>query len=938
MIHYFHRCSAAVIALTLGAATALAYDIKGKIVDSDGEPMVAATVKLLAAKDSTFINGVKTNIDGNYSLTGVKSGNYIVEAMYIGYRTTHKDTKIGSKSVTLEPIVLEMSAIELQEVTVVGVASEIKVKEDTVEYNAGSYKTQPNAVVEDLLKRLPGVEVDSEGKITANGKEVKKILIEGKEFFADDPQVASKNLPVEMIEKLQVVDRKSDLARLTGVDDGEDETVINLTVKKGMQSGYFGAAEAGYGTEGHYLGQFNVNRFWNGNQMTLLGNFNDINQLGFTDSNGNRFRRFGGSQGLTTSQALGINFNVGNKEIFRVGGNVMYSHSDRNVIRRQERQYLEADSTSFASSGRNARDRGHNVSAGFRMEWMPDSFNTLEFRPTLSYNMNSSSSIDSTITRAGDAARTTVSRSLNTAAADGHSLEFGARLIYSHSFRRHRGRSFSISAEYNHSNIREHENTFSRNLFYLLNDSVDIYDQEASNHSWTDRMSARLTWTEPLGNVKNGRFLTFAYNLNYRWNNADNMIYDHPLLPMPGPDGFPEVDYSQLIFNPDLSNRFRNDYFNQDIRLGFRQVTKSINFEGGISLVPQMSKSIDLINSDRDIDSRWVVNVAPFLRYRHRFSKTRSLNIHYRGRSSQPSLTQLQPVPDMSDPMNIIYGNPALDPSFSHNMNIRFQDFNTERQRSIMLMANMSLTQNSIVSNITRDRETGAQTTRYENVNGVWSARVMSIFSQPLRNKFWQINNHLFVNYNRNVGFNNGQRNRSGSLMVAESFGIAFRPDNLELELRPNYRLQTTHNSLQGVGGQTVHTYGGTFSAYYSTPIGVILNSDLTYSGSAGYAAGYNQKQWMWNASISYQFLPSRSLTVALKAYDLLNQRSNISRTITANYIDDTMINDLTRYFMLTVSYKFNTFGKGNMPTDRNMRGPGGPGGPGGHGGRPPRF
>ena len=417
------------------------------------------------------------------------------------------------------------------------------------------------------------------------------------------------------------------------------------------------------------------------------------------------------------------------------------------------------------------------------------------------------------------------------------------------------------------------------------------------------------------------------------------MIYDHPLLPTVGPDGYPDVDYSQLIFNPDLSNRFRNDYFNQDIRLGFRQVTKSINFEGGISLVPQMSKSIDLINSDRNIDSRWVVNVAPFLRYRHKFSQSRSLNIHYRGRSSQPSLTQLQPVPDMSDPMNIIYGNPALDPSFSHNMNIRFQDFNTTLQRSIMLMANLSLTQNSIVSNITRDRETGAQTTRYENVNGVWSARVMSIFSQPLRNKFWQINNHLFVNYNRSVGFNNGQRNRSGSLMVAESFGLAFRPDNIELELRPNYRLQTTHNSLPGVNGQTVHTYGGTFNAYYMTPIGIILNSDLTYSGSSGYAAGYNQNQWMWNAAISYQFLPSRSLTVSLKAYDLLNQRSNISRTPSPYYIDDISVNDLTRYFMLTVSYKFNTFGKGNMPADRNMRGPGGPGGRGGSGsGRPPRF
>lgn len=917
------------------AMAALAYNVTGTVTDNQGEPLTDATVRILAAKDSSFVKGSIADLDGNFKFTGLKNGRYLAETTYIGYNKTLTPFRISGANASLDTIRVDESSIVLQEATVIGVKTPVKVMQDTIEFNADTYKTPPNAVVEDLLKRLPGVEVDSDGKITSNGKEVTKILIDGKEFFADDPKVASKNLPVNMIDKLQVVDRKSDLARLTGVDDGEDETVINLTVKKGMKNGWFGTVEGGYGTDERYQATFNINRFWGDNQITFLGSANNTNELGFTDGNGNRFRRFGGSQGLTTSQALGINFNVGNKEIFRVGGNVMYSHSDRNVIRRQERQYLEADSTSFASSGRNARDRGHNVSAGFRMEWMPDSFNTLEFRPTLSYNMNSSSSIDSTITRAGDAARTAVSRSLNTAAADGHSLEFGARLIYSHSFRRHRGRSFSISAEYNHSNIREHENTFSRNLFYLLNDSVDIYDQEASNHSWTDRMSARLTWTEPLGNVKNGRFLTFAYNLNYRWNNADNMIYDHPLLPMPGPDGFPEVDYSQLIFNPDLSNRFRNDYFNQDIRLGFRQVTKSINFEGGISLVPQMSKSIDLINSDRDIDSRWVVNVAPFLRYRHRFSKTRSLNIHYRGRSSQPSLTQLQPVPDMSDPMNIIYGNPALDPSFSHNMNIRFQDFNTERQRSIMLMANMSLTQNSIVSNITRDRETGAQTTRYENVNGVWSARVMSIFSQPLRNKFWQINNHLFVNYNRNVGFNNGQRNRSGSLMVAESFGIAFRPDNLELELRPNYRLQTTHNSLQGIGGQTVHTYGGTFSAYYSTPIGVILNSDLTYSGSAGYAAGYNQKQWMWNASISYQFLPSRSLTVALKAYDLLNQRSNISRTITANYIDDTMINDLTRYFMLTVSYKFNTFGKGNMPTDRNMRGPGGPGGPGG---RPPRF
>ena len=240
--------------LLCSIAGALAANIRGKVTDTAGEPMMQATVRLLAAKDSTYINGLKTKNDGSFVLAGVKSGKYIVEASYLGYNNMFVDVTVGSANVNLKPIVLNESSIMLQEVSVTGVKTQIKVSEDTVEYNSDSYKTQPNAVVEDLLKRLPGVEVDSDGKITANGKEVSKILIDGKEFFSDDPKVASKNLPVEMIEKLQVVDRKSDLARLTGVDDGEDETVINLSVKKNMKNGYFGTIEGGYGTDKRYLG------------------------------------------------------------------------------------------------------------------------------------------------------------------------------------------------------------------------------------------------------------------------------------------------------------------------------------------------------------------------------------------------------------------------------------------------------------------------------------------------------------------------------------------------------------------------------------------------------------------------------------------------------------------------------------------------------------
>ena len=936
MINPFQRFLLTVIMLT-GVSCAWASVVKGLVKDADGEPLPQATVRLLAPRDSSFVKGLKTNNSGLFTFSDVKPGRYILEASYLGYSSSFSNINVGESTLQVPAITLRESSIMLKEVSVTGVRTQIKVAEDTVEFNASTYKTQPNAVVEDLLKRLPGVEVGSDGSITANGQTVSKILIDGKEFFSDDPKVASKNLPVDMVDKLQVVNRKSDLARLTGVDDGEEETVINLTVKPGMKNGYFGTAEAGYGTDSRYKGSFNVNKFWNDNQITLLGNFNNINELGFTDSNGNRFRRFGGNNGINTSQAIGINFNVGNKEIFRIGGDLMYSHSDRDTRQRLDRQYLFTDSTAYSLTQKRTRDKGHNLRGDFRLQWKPDSFNTFEFRPNFSYNRNDSYSLDSTQNRAGDMMRTLVSRTFNESNSRGNSFEFGANAIYSHNFRNHPGRAFSVNLRYQHSNVRENETSYSLNRFFNFADSVDLYDQLTNQHTWSDMAQARVTWTEPLGNVKKGNFLTFAYRIQYRWNNTDKLVYDHPLLP-PGADGIPLIDYTQTILSDSLSNQFHNDYFNQDIRLGYRHVSKTHNIDVGMSLVPQSSRSLNLTNPEKNIPQRWVWNVAPYLNYRLKLSAQRSLNMNYRGRSSQPSMTQLQPVADYSDPMRIVIGNPNLDPSFTHYFRLRFQDFNLDHQRSIMVMSDFDMTQNSIVSRTTFDRETGAQTTTYENVNGVWSGRVMAMFSQPLRNKAFQLSAHIFSMYNQRVGFNNGNRNRSGSLMVNFMPSLAWRPDNLEFELRPRYSLQHTMNSLQSAGNMTVHNYGGTFSAYYRTPIGVILNSDITYTATSGYSQGYDKNEWMWNASISYEFLRSKALTLSLKAYDLLQQRSNISRSVTANYIDDISYNDLTRYFMVTVSYKFNTFGKGNQPADRNAwRGPGGFGGPGGPGG-PPRH
>ncbi|MDE6134487.1 MAG: TonB-dependent receptor, partial [Muribaculaceae bacterium] len=284
-------------------AVSQAATLRGSVIDAGTrEALMQASVRVLAQRDSALVKGAVTDDNGRFSVAGLKAGKYIVEVSYVGFNSAYRNISLGDSDMRLKPFELSESSLMLAEATVVGIRTPVKVMEDTVEFSAESYKTQPNAVVEDLLKRLPGVEVGSDGSITANGKTVSKILVDGKEFFSDDPTVASRNLPVDMVEKLQVVDRKSDLARITGVDDGEEETVINLTVKKDRKNGWFGNAEAGYGTDGRYRGAFTVNRFWNGNQITLLGAANNINEPGFADG-ASRFQRFGGMNGITNSQS-----------------------------------------------------------------------------------------------------------------------------------------------------------------------------------------------------------------------------------------------------------------------------------------------------------------------------------------------------------------------------------------------------------------------------------------------------------------------------------------------------------------------------------------------------------------------------------------------------------------------------------------------------------
>lgn len=997
-----------VAALAALIATTASAKITGKIIDSsDKSPLMEATLKLVKAnRDSTFVNGATSDVDGVFAIPTVAAGKYVVKISYLGYNPLNVDITVPkSGKLDMGEITMKPSSIMLKETTVIGVKTEIVVKEDTVEYNADSYKTQVNAVVEDLLKRLPGVEVGTDGTITANGKTVTKFLVDGKEFFADDPTVATKNLPANMIDKLQVIDRKSDLARLTGVDDGEDETVINLSVKKGMNQGWMGNAIVGYGSDKRYGARAMASYFREGNQLSILGGANNTNNMGFTDGGAGRFSRGGGNSGITSSQNFGVNFNVGKEEIFRVGGDVMYSHSSRDYKSQSSRSTAYTDYIRFTDSKSISETNRHNVNGRFRMKWQIDSLNTLEFRPNFTFNFNRSwdNSISQSRTGSSFETSTPINHSVEQDVDDGSSYEFGGQFVFNHKFKQRKGRSFSAQIRYSYSNLHEDSNTHTLNEYDNEETADEDIRQLIKNHTWTNGVNGRITWTEPMGNVKNGNFLQLAYSGNYRFNNSDKNVYDRQVAGAVGETalntavfmtsllndeklrsamedsfGFSVLDNEQLlfdilerdfdvnqeldIFNKTQSSQFRNEFFSQTIQLGYKKVHTKYNLDAGVQLMGTMQKSRDLLNPERNIATSWLWAPAPFLRFRYKFSKTRSLQINYRARASQPSVTQLQPVPDESNPMSISVGNPDLEASFSHSVDLRFNDFNQESQRSWMLNGNFSFSQNNVSRVSISDQNTGKSASTYTNLDGGWNGRLGGMISFPLHNKAFYFRCFGNVNYSRSESYNMGRKNiTTGDLTSAQSIlqylsddmlnkvgsfnlnispGISYRNGALDLDIRPTYGYRSSRNSLSSQNNRDIHTYGGRFNGTVYL-FDFVLNTDLSYTTTQGYDQGYNTSQWIWNASLEYQFLSKKNATIGVKAYDMLGQRKSINFSASGESTSQSWANSLGRYLLVTASYSFQTFGKGEGPTidyGGMGHGPGGPGGPGrGPGGGPGR-
>ncbi|MDR3260273.1 MAG: outer membrane beta-barrel protein [Tannerella sp.] len=909
-------------------------EVKGTIIEKGSkEPVEQAAVRLLNAKDSAFVGGGVSGKGGAFSIKNVKAGNYLLEASFIGYKSIFQELNITGRNKTVDAGQLEMSddAILLDEFVVTAKAAEITVRNDTVEYNADSYKVTEGSVLEDLLKKMPGVEIDSEGKVTVNGKEIKKVMVDGKEFFSDDPKVASKNLPAKMVDKVQVLDKKSDMAMMTGFDDGDEETIINLTIKPGMKQGWFGNAFAGYGSDERYEGNFMVNRFINNDQFTIMGGLNNTNNMGFSDlastmfsgmGGGRRgFGGFGAGNGITSSGNLGSNFSKEFSPKLVFGGNVRYSHSDNLAESKDNTQnILPGDSGSYDFSEARRNTVSDNLGVNLRLEWKPDSMTQIIFQPDISYSKTHSEEDENSHSLNG--LMDTVNRANSYSLSDGDGYSGSARLEFSRKLN-NAGRviSGSVRGGFNDS-YSKGLNTSTTN-YLMYGDSVDLIDQQVRYDNSGYNYQLYASWVEPLGH---NNFLQATYRINQSKREALKNSYNN--------DGTGQ--YSEL--DTTYSKSTRNSSVEQRASIAFKSVRGKYNYTIGFNLDPSHSNTETFVGDNVLYSmSRNVLNYSPTAQLNYNFDKRTNLRVDYDGRTTQPSMQQLQPVADVSDPLNTTIGNPELNPTYTNNMRLRFQKFVPENQTAFMIFADGNYIINNIVSKSTYDTNTGKRISTYENVNGNYNGNIRVIFNTPLKNKKFSINSMTWGMYSNTNGFINGSENTSKALILNERAGINYRSDLFDFGLNGNIRYNQTKNTLQGQNNLNTYNYGGGASTTLYLPWHFQIESDITYSTNSGYTDGYQQKELLWNASASKSLFKNNSGTLRFKIYDILQQRSNISYSATASTIRYSEYNTLGSYFMVHFIYRFSIFSGGAKESDMRRDGPrfGGPGG--GPSGPPPR-
>ena len=944
--------------------------VSGRVIEAcTKEPVELAAVQLLSLPDSAQVAGMTTSAQGYFSLSKQKPGKYLLKVSFIGYITKVIPVQLTANvpAKKMGNIELATDAVMLKEAVVVAEAPQVTVVEDTLMYNSSAYRTPEGAMLEELVKKLPGAEIDDDGNVKINGKELKKIMVDGKEFFGGDVKTGLKNLPVDMVDKLKTYDKKSDLARVTGIDDGEEETVLDLTVKKGMNQGWFGNADLGAGTKDRYTGRMMLNRFIDNTQFSIIGSANNVNDQGFSGGGGGP--RWRSNNGLNATKMLGATFATQTNKI-ELGGSVRYNFQDGDISSINSSERFLQNGNSYSNSNNKNRNKGTNVNADFRMEWKPDTLTNIIFRPNFSYGRTNNASLSESGTfnedpfnlvanpndylnfdnLSDDPLKDIRVNATNSASlSKGNSLSGNATLQVNRKLN-NKGRNLTFRGVFGYGDNDNDQYTQSETRYYqLLNhlggDSILYRNQYITTPTHNYNYTAQVTYSEPIAKAT---FLQFSYQFQYKYSKSDKTTFD--LLDYPDwtiggtlPSGYEAHAVDSLSKNAEYR------YYNHDASVGLRFIRQKYQLNVGMSFQPQNS-TLSYKKGDYMIDTtRTVFNFAPNMDLRFRFSKVSQLRFTYRGRSSQPTMENLLPITDNSNPLNIRMGNPGLKPSFAHTMRLFYNTYNAEKQRGIMTHFSFTATQNSISNSTRYNEETGGLITRPENINGNWNAFGLFGFNTALRNKKYTINTFTNINYQNNVAFlynqdtKNNDRNTSTGLMLGERVTGSYRNDWFEFSLNGSINYTAERNKLRPENNQEPYTYSYGASTNITMPWKMTLATNITNQSRRGYRdSSMNRNELIWNAQLAQSLLKGAG-TISFEVYDILRQQSNISRSLTADMRSVSEYNGINSYCMVHFIYRLNIFGskaaREKMMNSGGRRGFGGPGrGPGGFGGGRPHF
>lgn len=944
-------------------------NVTGFIKDSENaEVLVRATIQVMTEDTTKMVAGGVTNTMGGFTIKSVEEGTYIVKVSYLGYHNFFRKVTIknGETIHNVGTVLLTPNSVLLTAAVVTGELPQMEVKEDTIIFNADAFKVPEGSVLEDLVKKLPGAEVDNEGGIKINGKTISKILVNGKEFFSNDRNMAMKNIPTEIVDKIKTYDKASDNERLTGIADGQEETVIDLTLKKGMNRGMFGNVNLGAGTAEQLQSRFTLQRFVDDTfQMSLIGNGNSSK-----------------TNGLSRSGQIGLNAVASQRDKYEIGGNIRYNTNIReNESRSASENYVRAVTT-FSDRVNSSRNHSDNGNGDMKIEVKLDSATTLLVRPTFGFGGSASKSSGENATynanpydfdeitnplRQWDEltilmGNQFVNKNLSASRTFSNNKSASANWTLNRRFYNKQGRNFSLNGNIGFNNSDSKNFNASNVTYYRLDSIAPIYRYRTTPNR-SKNFSIGFTYSEP---IARNLILQTSYNYSYshRKNNSDT--YDlvqrgtgitpnyetlgDSILNILGylPDWF--YANEQLYRSSDLSNYNTNVDGNHNINLQLRWNNNFITSSIGVQMRPQ-HQHLQMKYMGEDVDTtRNFFQVSPTLDFRYRINRQNQLNFSYRGSMSQPSITDMIEMTDDSNPLNIRHGNPELKNSFQNTFSFNWNNYITATMQTLNARLSFSNTMNRISSKTQYDDDDGHAETTPMNINGNWNASANFGFNTPLfANERFMLNTSVSGNYSNNMSYlalketdengntifvtpdggttinrfeakigMNGQpvakyrdvKNQTNNLGINGNVSVSYRWDNWDIRAYGNFNFNHQDNKYIDVTSPDTYNFGYGFSTTGNFDNGWGYSTDFGMSSRRGYASREaNTNEAIWNAQVSYRFLKGRSATISLRWNDILNQRSNFNRNVSANGRTDTWTTSTTSYVMATFIYRFRLFG-----------------------------